>query len=356
MDFAMHQPPVVSPDTKWAFTTRRVRRSDAVGLSTAFGDAQPGDLLVGEIAAAGQHRTIQLATGRASETYLGDRIVACVGDRYAPDQFEAFAEIDAGGCDLVAAGGIVGRAVYANDRMREPTRVAPIGLLTQGDGRHVNVADYALPPRNVPTRPAVIGVFGASMNAGKTTAAVSIAHGLRRGGFRVAGIKATGTGAFRDFNAFVDAGVPAWDFTDVGMATTYKMPIGRIEAGLATLLATAAEGGAEVAVVEFADGVFQRETAALLHSPRTRSRLDAVMFAAGDALSSVCGVQVLRDAGFEPIAVSGMVTASPLARREAEEATGARFATRDDLRNPAIAIPLVVPALGCPEARVLTAA
>ena len=36
-------------------------------------------------------------------------------------------------------------------------------------------------------------------------------------GWRVAGVKATGTGAFGDFNAFLDAGVPASDFTDAGM-------------------------------------------------------------------------------------------------------------------------------------------
>ena len=64
---------------------------------------------------------------------------------------------------------------------------------------------------------------------GKTTAASSLAHGLRAAGYAVAGIKATGTGAFGDFNSFEDAGVPVMDFTDVGMPTTFRMPLEQIE-------------------------------------------------------------------------------------------------------------------------------
>ena len=86
------------------------------------------------------------------------------------------------------------------------------------------------------------------MNSGKTTAASSIAHGVKRAGYNVAGVKATGTGAFGDFNSFEDGGAPALDFTDVGMATTFRMPLSQIEAGFDTLVATAAARGAEVVV------------------------------------------------------------------------------------------------------------
>ena len=76
------------------------------------------------------------------------------------------------------------------------------------------------------------------MNSGKTTAVASLAHGLSAAGHRVAAIKATGTGAFGDFNAFVDTGARyVADFTDAGMVSTYLQPLDRIEAGLDTLLA-----------------------------------------------------------------------------------------------------------------------
>lgn len=319
---------------KWAFTTRRVNRDDVRGLSTAFESAKAGDLILCEIAEIGQHKKIQLAERRVSQSYPGDLVVLCIGDRYAPDQFLASAVIDDDLIDLVAGGGVAGRADAAHDRMDQPTRLRPIGLLTGARGQVLNVTDYALPALPANNRVTVIGVFGASMNSGKTTAASSLAHGLQRAGYAVAGVKATGTGAFGDFNSFEDGGAPALDFTDAGMATTYRMPLDRIEAGFDTLVATAAAGGAEVVVVEIADGVFQQETRAILQSSRIRDRLDGILFAAPDALSALGGVMVLRQMNLRPFAISGMVSCSPLATEEAAEVTGLPILSREDLWSP----------------------
>lgn len=323
--------PEILADAKWAFSTRNVTQGDIAGLSAAFETAMAGDLLLAEIAEVNQHAKLQLASGRYSVSYPGDLIVVSVGDRYAPDQFEGYAEISAEGADMLAGGGVVGRMVAAHNRMSRPTRLRPVGLLTDQTGEVVNLARYGLAPRAIPEHVTVIGVFGASMNSGKTTAAVSLAHGLKQAGFRVAGVKATGTGAFGDFNAFRDAGVEVMDFTDAGMPTTYRMPMERIEQGFETLVGTAAERGAEIVVVEIADGVFQRETAAILRGSRIKSRLDGLLFAAPDALGAVGGVQVLSAYGLKPFALSGMVTTSPLATREAEEATGVPLISRGEL-------------------------
>ncbi|MEM7641546.1 MAG: hypothetical protein AAF366_03365 [Pseudomonadota bacterium] len=316
---------------KWAFTTRRVERSDVRSISTHMTQAKAGDLILCEIAEVGHHKKIQLAERRVSESYPGDLVVLCLGDRYAPDQFLASAVIDGPLLDLVAGGGVAGRVDAAHDFMDEPTKLRPLGLLTGARGKVLNVADYALPdlPRN--DRVTVIGVFGASMNSGKTTAASSLAHGLMRAGHAVAGVKATGTGAFGDFNAFEDGGVPAMDFTDVGMATTFRMPLERIETGFDTLIATAAARGADVVVVEIADGVFQQETRAILKGSRIRDRLDGILFAAPDALSALGGVMVLEDLDLTPFAISGMVSCSPLAAAEAAEVTGLPVLSREDL-------------------------
>ena len=330
---------------KWAFTTRRVDRSLVAGMSRDLAAAVPGDLLLAEVAEVGQHGKLQLAEGRSSESYPGDLVVVCVGERYAPDQFEGVAEIAPEGCDLMAGGGIAGRVVRAHERMEEPTRLRPVGLLRDADGETLNVASFALPERAVPEDVTVIGVFGTSMNAGKTTAAVSLAHGLRRAGVAVAGIKATGTGAFGDYNAFLDAGVPARDFTDAGMPSTYRMPLDRIEAGFRALVGHAAAEGAEVVVVEFADGVLQEENAALLEGSATTSRLDGVLFAAGEAAGALGGVSRLRQRGLAPLAVSGLVTCSPLAVREGEWALEIPFPSRDALRDPAVALRLMGPVM-----------
>ncbi|MEO1347045.1 MAG: hypothetical protein AAFV74_23130, partial [Pseudomonadota bacterium] len=193
--------PALCDIAKWAFTTRRVKRSDVRGVSTQYANAKAGDLLLCEIAEIGQHKNIQLADRRMSTSYPGDFVVLCLGDRYAPDQFLASAVIDDDRIDLVAGGGVAGRVDASHDRMSRPTRLKPMGLLTGARGQVLNVADYSLPALLANNDVTVIGVFGASMNSGKTTAATSLAHGLLRSGYAAAGVKATGTGAFGDFNS-----------------------------------------------------------------------------------------------------------------------------------------------------------
>ena len=124
------------------------------------------------------------------------------------------------------------------------------------------------------------------------------------------------------------------DFTDVGMATTFRMPLDRIERGFDTLVATAAARGAKIVVVEIADGVFQQETRAILKASRIRDRLDAILFTVRDALSALGGVMALEKYNLSPFAISGMVSCSPLAAAEAAEVTGLPILSRQDLRSP----------------------
>jgi hypothetical protein len=330
---------------KWAFTTRRVPREAVSGLDPRVHLARPGDLVLCEVLRIGQHRNIQMAEGRPATLYTGDRVVVVLGDRYAPDQFHATATIAGEVADLVAGGGIVGQVDAAHAKMDAPTKLRPVALLTDSAGVPANVQTYALPRRAMDPRPTVLGVFGASMNSGKTTATACLAHGLMRSGLAVAAIKATGTGAFGDYHTFADAGVPALDFTDVGMATTYRMPMQRIEEGFATLVAHCANAGTEVIVCEIADGVFQQETRAILQGGAIRDRLDGILFAAPDALSALGGVMFLERLGLSPFALAGMLSLSPLATSEAEAVTGLPVLTREKLCDPGLVRDLVAPYL-----------
>jgi hypothetical protein len=212
----------------------------------------------------------------------------------------------------------------------------PLGLLGNASEKVINLADYALEEAAWPVGLTVIGIVGASMNSGKTTAAAGLAHGLGQAGHQVAAIKATGTSAFGDFNAFVDTGAQyVADFTDAGMVSTYRQPLARIAAGLDTLLAQAARHGCEVAVVELADGVIQKETAELLKEPRIRDGFVGVIFAAPDALAAAGGCAALRGMGIELAAVTGKVSCSPLSAAEAEAATGVRVIASEALCDPA---------------------
>lgn len=341
----------ISTRAKWAFTTRRVCRADAVAMTADLAGAAAGDLLLCEVTGIGQHKKVQLADRRTSQLFPGDLVVLCLGDRYAPDQFHASARVDGETLDLVAGGGVAGRVDAAHAFMDEPTKLRPAGRLLGRDGAALNVARYALSALPLDNTLTVIGVFGASMNSGKTTAAASLARGIARAGYAVVGVKATGTGAFGDYNAFADAGVEVLDFTDVGMATTYRMPMERIERGFDTLIATAAAGGADVAVVEFADGVFQQETRAILSGGPIRDRLDGLLFAAPDALSALGGAIVLERHGLRPFAISGMVSCSPLASAEAAEAVGLPILSREDLWDPAVIARHVAPLMRAGQQR-----
>jgi len=111
---------------KWTFVTRRVDRACVIATDTDFSAAQPGDLILAHVDKVGQHRRVQLPSGRPSLIFPGDAVVMACGARYAPDQFEGVAEIDARGADLLAGGGCMGGMVARNSRVKPATRLVPV--------------------------------------------------------------------------------------------------------------------------------------------------------------------------------------------------------------------------------------
>lgn len=323
---------------KWSFATRRVKHEDACSLSHDFGAAIAGDLVLGRVISISSHKRIQLPTGRPSILYPGDLVVLAVGARYAADQFEGLAEIDPEGADMLAGGGCIGRMIVKNERVKSPTKIEPIGLLKNTDDRIINLQDYALPEVTTHTNIPVICIVGSGMNGGKTTATAALIYGLRQAGWKVAGLKGTGTGAFGDYNAYVDAGAHyVGDFTDTGMTTTYLEPKARIVSAINRLLVEADMQGCNIAVLEIADGVLQKETIELLEDPSVRGRMSGFIYACGDALSAAGGVHALRSFGIRPAAITGIVSCSPMASAEASDATNIDVITKAGLSDPAIA-------------------
>lgn len=333
--------------TKWAFSARRIPRDLVAGVDPDVTTARAGDLILGRVAGVGQHARIQLAEGRPSTLYPGDMIVMPCGARYAPDQFEGLAEINPEGCDMLAGGGCLGRMVWRHDKMKAPTRVQPLGRLTTSSGKVLRTGDFALPQvLRAPDIPLIV-VVGTSMNSGKTTATVALTHGLTRAGFAVAALKGTGTGSYGDVNDYADAGAAfVGDFTDAGMVTTYLEPLESVKAGIEALLAEAHARGASVAVMEIADGIFQKETAALLADPAFVARISGCIFACGDAVAAVGGVTVLARQGLRLLCLTGLLSCSPMASAEAQAMTGMAIITRSGLMDPAVALGLLTQAQG----------
>lgn len=306
---------------KRAYSTRRVDLGRAVSARTDIAPSN-GDLVLARVGEIGQHQRIELPEGRRAPMREGEQIIVAFSNRYAPDQFEAVVPDDLGPVSLVAGGGIAGRVVAQHANMLDATELLPIGLLADASGRVLNVAEGAIgEPVGLP-RPPVVAVVGAAMNSGKTTTVAKLAQGLASAGERVGAIKVTGTGSGGDIWSFKDHGAHvAYDFTDFGWATTAGIGVEAVAEILRCGIAQLSADGCTAIVVEVADGVFQRETGELVEHPAFAEHVDAVLFAATDALCGIAGIDWLAARGHAPLAVSGVLTASPLAMRELEGQT-----------------------------------
>ena len=339
---------------KAAYTTRHVRL-ESIDQVVTYGRPGAGDLVLARVAELGQHPRLELADGRRAALYEGEEIIVAYGNRYAPDQFEAVIPDNLGPCDLVAAGGIAGRTLSRHAAMLEPTRLEPVGLLCDAAGRRSNLRDWRLPdPCRPDAAPHTIAVVGTSMNAGKTTTAAGIIRGLSSAGHRVAAAKITGTGAGGDLWLMTDAGAaPVLDFTVAGFASTYLCEPDEVLSSMRILWGHLANEAPDVIVLEVADGLYQRETASLLASAEFAQIVDAVVFAAGDAMGAVGGVAALRGLGLPVVAASGLLTASPLATREAQAAIDVPVLTLEDLfALPSVLVP--APSFAASPTRVAT--
>jgi hypothetical protein len=342
---------------KYAYTTRYVaaqvaREPHGYFLANAPDTRpDPGDVMLAEVTRLGQHPRLESPASRRAQMYVGDEIVVAYGHRYAPDQFEAEVPHSLEPAHLVAAGGVVGLVTATMGGLAKPTEVRPLGLLHDSRGRVslASVAPYAprslkdpatLGPRS--PRPPVLAVVGTSMNSGKSTALASLVRGLTRAGLRVAAGKATGTGAGGDPGMFRDAGAQAvLDFTDFGHVSTYRLRHEGVVAVFASLVNELATAGFDAVLVEIADGLFQGETARLLADPIFAELVDQVVFAAGEALSATSGVAELQKYGIPVAAVTGRLTSSPLALREADAMLDLPVLGTQDLTAPERALGLL---------------
>ncbi len=317
--------PARAAAAKAAFTTRRVSTTQWRTLLGGKRRPMAGDLVLARVTRKRQHTRIELTNGRKALLYVGDEVVLAYGNRYASDQFEALVPGDLGPCNMVASGGIAATMVERSRDVRPATEIEPIGLLGDESGEVLNVGDFALPKAAVSAsaKPFTLAVVGSAMNAGKTTTAAQLIHGLSRRGVRVGAAKVTGTGSGGDVWKMVDAGAcEVLDFTDAGHASTYRVSSRRIERIARQLHAHLTAAGAEVIVLEVADGLFQQETSALLEAGAMATLVDGYLLAVTDSLSAAAGVEWLLSRNLPLLALCGTITRSPLAAREAVATTG----------------------------------
>lgn len=318
------------------YALRRVPESSFSRLLPCSDSPRPGDIALASVEKIGRNASLELSNGRRCSMHEGDLLTVVFGNRYATMQFEGYARADGERCDLLSMAGLCGLVESKHAAEGDPTKLRLLGFIGDADSRQLRLSQFPLKPAPGagPGRVRVIVVCGTSMDSGKTHTAMSVIVGLRRQGYRVAAAKLTGTASGKDAWKMLDAGAcVALDFVDGGLASTYLCDLEELLNLHDLFIGHAAFQKASCMVVEIADGLLQNETAALLQSPRFTGTVDAWILAAGDPLGAAGAVRVLRSWGIRPLAISGVVSMSPLAMKEAQIATGLPCLTAHELQR-----------------------
>lgn len=289
---------------------------------------EDGDVAYGMVTRIGQHSALENKSGRIHMIHNGTMSVFVFGNRYAPDFYEGlvppkFKE----DVDLIARSGLIGQMKTKNALIKDPTKVKLLGYVVDAKGRVLNTKNYRVIQtksdiKKFP-RAKMILVCGTSMNAGKSMAATACCWALTTMGHSVRAAKVTGTASLKDILNMNDAGAEHYaDFTYLGYPSTYKLNEDQLLEIFNKIDLKYANNPKNYWVVEFADGIIQRETAMLLASPDVKKRIHKLIFCAPDAFGAIGGLRVLKEKfNLVPNAISGICSSSPLHIRELSEQT-----------------------------------
>lgn len=304
-------------------------------------DPRQNDVLAGRVVELGRHRAVELSTGRRAELHLGDILVGAFGNRYATCQYEGAVPARQDYYHMLSQGAVFGQVVSAASSMSDPTIIEPLGFLSLDRGEAANLQDYGLASIDAPRVPTLL-IVGASMDAGKTTTAAGVIHGLSLAGWRVHAGKLTGTGCANDINKMLDAGAErVLDFTHCGWCSTAQASDESLRSISDTLITQLSLGQPDILVLEIADGIVQRETGQLVRMLAAAKRVDGALLAIHDVLSASQGVRLVEEEfGVPLVGLSGMVTRSPLSVAELRSVTSQPVFDLCALSDPSIALAL----------------
>ena len=303
-----------------------------------------GDVVYGQVERIGEHSTLENKSGRIHVIHNNSKAIFVFGNRYAPDYYEGIIpdqmlpEVD-----LLARSGMIGHVKSKNAIRKDPTKIKILGYVCDEQGKVFNTRDYPLikPKHHEKKHPRarMILVCGTSMNSGKSMAATACCWALSSKGYKVRAAKVTGTASLKDILHMNDAGAnPYADFTHLGFPSTYLLSPEELLHIFNCLDLKYGNNPQNFWVVEFADGIIQRETALLLSSPEVTSRIDKFIFCAGDAFGAIGGLNILQERfGIIPDALSGICSSSPLHIRELSEFTSIPVFNSLDVSNKQLA-------------------
>ncbi len=304
-------------DVKWSWACRSIDEAPASVLSRDMGTPRVGDVAAVRVKAIGHHTRVTTVKDGKQRLYLGDIMIGVFGNRYATDALEG----EVVGLDdlhMLTDAGMIGTVRSRHTSTRRPTDLEFLGFLPGENGSRLNLKSRLFRPAR-PSRSCrnVLLVVGTGMNTGKTTTGSRLVKALLRRGLRVAVAKLTGSVCQNDWCEWGATGaVDVRDFSDHGFPSTSRASETELVTLFETLLAASEPVGPDIVVMEVADGILQRETRMLLSSEAVRRRVGGAVLAASCSSSALFGITQLGGLGHEVIAVSGLVTNSPLFVKE----------------------------------------
>ena len=281
---------------------------------------EPGDVVIARIGDLGRHRVIELSNGEEHQISPGETAAVVLGRRYATCEFDGDVPrslVEGDELHLLNVGGIAGRIREVTSSLNNPTTLRYLGTAVDGTNRALSTISNTLQPREEGGLDVLL-VIGSAMDSGKTTLASRAIELLVEAGFRVGGAKLTGTSRMKDICRMQRAGATAvCDFLDAGYPSTYGATADELERIFTSLAAYLKEQGADMMVLEVADGVFQPETEAVLSSPVIMDRIRMIIGAASDSMAAYGMYAYLKEThGVAPDFISGIITSQPLCVRE----------------------------------------
>lgn len=280
------------------------------------------------------------ADGINRHIFEDDHVMLAFGSRYATNQIEGYVpDAPQPYYHLLARGGVAGVLKTVNATMRaEPAVLELVAYATDESGAVYNTirTNNIRPFHSSMIQSKVVLSIGSSMDSGKTTTAAYLCGGLAKAGHTTAYIKLTGTAFPKDARSVEDRGAHfATDFTYFGYPSTYLTPHHELLDLYGALVQVAQQQvQPEYIVIEIADGILQRETAALLQDARFMQTVHGVIYSSGDSLGAISSLQMLADWNVYPFALAGFFTASALLVEEVKPLVQVPILTLDDLLTP----------------------
>jgi dethiobiotin synthetase len=307
---------------KWAWICRYISQENweqQYCLRLDAGQPKPGDIAMVEVEKLGHHHYLETDKARRLRLYKGDKLICAFGNRYATEAYEGRAlDPNKNKLHLLSGSGMIGTVISRHRDIVRPTGLSFLGYLTDNAGTRINMRDLPhFQPADKTTPKNVIVVAGTGMSTGKTTVMRRVLHGLAARGVRVAGCKLTGTASPRDLLEMRATGALfTTDFSDYGFPSTYGVDMHELIGLFDRMTDACSRKGADIIVMEVADGLLQRETRMILKNDLLRHRICGVLVASTCSGSALYATESLQKSGLDVWAVSGLITNSPLFVRE----------------------------------------